>query len=130
MPVSRDPRGLDHMFTFFAMGTRRTMFDGIESLLPGHYLKIAFRTDGHVADIIERQYWDLDFPDAGDEDNPSDPKRLVDEFEATFQRSVELRLRSDVPVVSYLSGGVDSAAVLAMASRVRGAAAAEFHHRL
>lgn len=118
--ASLDPRGLDHMFTFFAMGTRRTMFAGIESLLPGHYLKIAFRSDGQIADVVERQYWDLDFPDAGDEDNPSDPTRLVDEFEATFQRSVELRLRSDVPVVSYLSGGVDSAAVLAMASRVRG----------
>ncbi len=115
-----DPRGLDHMFTFFAMGTRRTMFEGISSVLPGHVLRIAFRSDGQPAEIVERQYWDLDFPDAGDEDNPADPKRLVDEFEATFQRSVELRLRSDVPVVSYLSGGVDSAAVLAMASRVRG----------
>lgn len=120
VPVRADPRGLDHMFTFFAMGTRRTMFDGIQSLLAGHYLKIAFRNDSKPADVIERQYWDLDFPDAGEEDNPSNPKRLVDEFEATFQRSVELRLRSDVPVVSYLSGGVDSAAVLAMASRVRG----------
>ena len=115
-----DPRGLDHMFTFFAMGTRRTMFQGIESVLPGHYLKIAFRSDGKAAEVIERQYWDLDFPDQGFEDNPVDPKHLIDEFEATFQRSVELRLRSDVPVVGYLSGGVDSAAVLAMASRIRG----------
>jgi asparagine synthase (glutamine-hydrolysing) len=120
VPIAADPRGLDHMFTFFAMSTRRTMFEGIQSLLPGHYLKIAFTTDGKPADIVERQYWDLDFPDAGQEDNPSDPKRLVDEFEATFQRSIELRLRADVPVVGYLSGGVDSAAVLAMASRVRG----------
>jgi hypothetical protein len=38
-----DPRGLDHIFTFFAMGTRRTMFEGVQSVLPGHYLKIAFR---------------------------------------------------------------------------------------
>jgi asparagine synthase (glutamine-hydrolysing) len=120
VPIAADARGLDHMFTFFAMPSRRTMFAGIESLLPGHYLKIAFTNDSKPAEIVERQYWDLDFPDAGEEDNPSDPKRLVDEFEATFQRSVELRLRSDVPVVGYLSGGVDSAAVLAMASRVRG----------
>ncbi len=120
VPIAADARGLDHMFTFFAMSTRRTMFEGIQSILPGHYLKIAFTNDGTPAEIVERQYWDLDFPDAGQEDNPSNPKRLVDEFEAAFQRSVELRLRSDVPVVSYLSGGVDSAAVLAMASRVRG----------
>lgn len=115
-----DPRGLDHMFTFFAMGTRRTMFEGVESLLPGHYLRITFQSGGKLADVVEREYWDLDFPDVGEEDNPSNPKALIDEFEATFQRSVELRLRSDVPVVSYLSGGVDSAAVLAIASRVRG----------
>lgn len=115
-----DCRGLDHMFTFFGMGTRRTMFSGVESVLPGHYLRIAFRSDGKPADVVERKYWDLDFPDAGHEDNPANPEHLVDEFEATFQRAVELRLRSDVPVVGYLSGGVDSAAVLAMASRVRG----------
>ena len=115
-----DPRGLDHMFTFFAMGTRRTMFEGVESLLPGHYLRITFQTGGKLADVVEREYWDLDFPDAGEEDNPSNPKALIDEFEATFHRSVELRLRADVPVVSYLSGGVDSAAVLAVASRIRG----------
>ena len=106
IPIAADPRGLDHMFTFFAMPARRTMFAGIESLLPGHYLKIEFRSDGKPAEIIERQYWDLDFPNAGDEDNPSDPKRLIDEFEATFQRAIELRLRADVPVVGYLSGGV------------------------
>lgn len=115
-----DCRGLDHMFTFFGMGTRRTMFAGVESVLPGHYLRIEFRSDGQPADVVERKYWDLDFPDSGHEDNPANPEHLVDEFEATFQRAVELRLRADVPVVGYLSGGVDSAAVLAMASRVRG----------
>lgn len=115
-----DPRGLDHMFTFFAMGTRRTMFSGIQSILPGHYLEMEFRTDGKACDIVERKYWDLDFPNRGDEDRGVSETALVDEFEAAFQKSVELRLRADVPVVSYLSGGVDSAAVLAMASRIRG----------
>ena len=45
---------------------------------------------------------------------------LIDEFEATFQRAVEIRLRADVPVVGYLSGGVDSAYVLATASKIAG----------
>ena len=115
-----DPRGLDHMFTFFAMATRRTMFEGVQAIAPGHYLKIEFRRDEKPADIVERRYWDLDFPDWGQEDSPANPSSVVDEFEAVFQRAVELRLRSDVPVVSYLSGGVDSASVLAMATRVRG----------
>jgi len=115
-----DPRGLDHIFTFFAMGTRRTMFEGISSVLPGHYLKIQFRNDGEAADIVERQYWDLDFPDAGDEYDPEDPTKLIDEFDATFQRAVEVRLRADVPVVSYLSGGIDSAMVLSNVAKIRG----------
>ena len=121
-----DPRGLDQLMTFFAMGTRRTMFEGVEALLPGHYLKIAFRHDGNPAEIVERRYWDLDFPDAGSEENPRDVNRLIDEFEATFRRAVEIRLRADVPVVGYLSGGVDSAYVLATASKLRGSPVPSF----
>ncbi len=48
------------------------------------------------------------------------PQALIDEFEETFSRAVEIRLRADVPVVGYLSGGVDSAYVLATAAKVRG----------
>ena len=122
-----DPRGLDHVFTFFAMGTRRTMFAGVELLAPGHYLRIAFRTDGTATEVEERCYWDLDFPDWGDEDDPADENALVDEFEAVFSRAVEIRLRAEVPVVGYLSGGVDSAYVLATASKLRGKPLAELH---
>jgi asparagine synthase (glutamine-hydrolysing) len=120
VPAATDPRGLDHLFTFFAMSTRRTMFQGVQSVLPGHYLKIAFRRDGSPAEIVERRYWDFDFPDAGEEEDPADAKGLIDEFETTFRHAVDIRLRADVPVVGYLSGGVDSAYVLATASAVRG----------
>ncbi len=118
-PVT-DIRGLDHLFTFYAIGSRRTLFDGVQSILPGHYLRIAFRQDDAAAAIEERRYWDLDFPDWGDEQDAADPTALIDEFEATFQRAVEIRLRADVPVVGYLSGGVDSAYVLATASKIAG----------
>ena len=107
VPAAVDVQGLDHLFTFYALGTRRTLFDGVQSILPGHYLRIAFRQDGGAAEIEERRYWDLDFPDWGDEQDAADPTALIDEFEATFQRAVEIRLRADVPVVGYLSGGVD-----------------------
>ena len=121
-----DPRGLDHLFTFFAMGTRRTMFDGVHSLLPGHYLKIEFRPDAQRAEIRERRYWEFDFPDAGQEDDPEASEQLIDEFEDKFRRAVEIRLRADVPVVGYLSGGVDSAYVLANASKLRGSPVPSF----
>jgi asparagine synthase (glutamine-hydrolysing) len=126
IPAAPDPRGLDHLFTFFAMGTRRTMFQGVQSLLPGHYLKIAFRQDGKPAEVVERQYWDFDFPDAGDELDARDGTHLIDEFESRFRRAVDIRLRADVPVVGYLSGGVDSAYVLATASNLRGSPVPSF----
>jgi asparagine synthase (glutamine-hydrolysing) len=124
--AAADPRGLDQLFTFFAMGTRRTMFEGVQSLLPGHYLKIAFRRDGKATEIVERRYWDFDFPDAGSEENPRNLETAIDEFEARFRRAVEIRLRADVPVVGYLSGGVDSAYVLATASKLRGSPVPSF----
>ena len=120
VPAAVDVQGLDHLFTFYALGTRRTLFDGVQSILPGHYLRIAFRQDGGAAEIEERRYWDFDFPDWGHEQDAADPTALIDEFEATFQRAVEIRLRADVPVVGYLSGGVDSAYVLATASKIAG----------
>lgn len=109
-----DPRGVDHLFTFFCAGTTRTFFEGILSLPPGHFLKVR---DGRVT---KHCYWDLDFPDAGAEQRLDDPTPLVEELEALLQQSVERRLRSDVPVVSYISGGLDSTVVLGFCSRHRG----------
>jgi asparagine synthase (glutamine-hydrolysing) len=109
-----DSRGVDHFFTFFCAGTTRTCFEGVKSLPPGHYLKIR---DGRVT---QHCYWDLDFPDAGSERRLDDPAPLVEELEALLQQAVERRLRSDVPVVSYISGGLDSTVVLGLCSRHRG----------
>ena len=124
-----DPRGLDHLFTFFALGTRRTMFEGVQAVAPGHYLKIAWRGDDRAATPVEIKYWDFDFPDWGEEDDP-EPASAIAEFEQTFARAVELRLRADVPVVGYLSGGVNSAYVLATAARVAGRALPSFTIRI
>ncbi|MBX3165794.1 MAG: asparagine synthase (glutamine-hydrolyzing) [Candidatus Eremiobacteraeota bacterium] len=106
-----DPLALDHIFSFFAMGMRRTMFAGVQALLPGHYLKLE---NGSVS---ERQYWDLDFPDQGQELRGPD---LAAQLGERLERSVAVRLRADVPVVSYLSGGVDSSLVASLASRQLG----------
>src|SRR5271168_760701 len=75
-----DPKGVDHQFTFFCAGTTRTFFDGISSLPPGHFLKIR---DGRVT---QHRYWDLDFPDAGDERRLDDPSPIVDELESLLER--------------------------------------------
>jgi asparagine synthase (glutamine-hydrolysing) len=117
---SPDPKGIDLFFNTWCAGTSRTFFDGIKSIPPGHYIKVR---DGRIE---LRRYWDLDFPDAGLERRLDDPTALVDELEFLIRQAVERRLRGDVPVVSYLSGGLDSTVVLGLSSRHRGSAVPSF----
>jgi asparagine synthase (glutamine-hydrolysing) len=120
VPARPDRRGINHAFTFFSMPGPVTCFEGIQALLPGHYLRIQLGQGGESAQVSEHVYWEIDFPDQGDEDPGRDEKQVIDGFEQVFTAAVERRLRADVPVVSYLSGGVDSSTVVALASKVRG----------
>jgi asparagine synthase (glutamine-hydrolysing) len=117
-----DPRpdvmGINHVFTFFAQPGPQTCFLGIRALTPGHFLRVDL-SRGATTRVAECSYWRMDFPDRGQE--TSGPvSQLVDGFEAVLRESVAKRLRADVPVVSYLSGGVDSSTVVALAGRERG----------
>jgi asparagine synthase (glutamine-hydrolysing) len=122
VPARPDPHGINHIFTFFALPGAVTAFAGVSLLLPGHYLDIALGEAGRTgqpAAVRDRVYWEIDFPDRGQEED-GDARKLVDGFEEVLLRAVDKRLRADVPVVSYLSGGVDSSMVVAMACKVRG----------
>lgn len=110
-----DRRGIDFLFNFYGPGTSRTFFKGIKLLPPGHFLKIK-------SDHIElKKYWDLNFPDKGEGRQEKDPRILVDELETLLNQAIQRRLHSDVPVVSYLSGGLDSSLILGLSSRLKGA---------
>ena len=123
VPARPDRRGIDHIFTFSAMPGPRTCFEGIQLLTPGHYLSVTpGNGNGSSANIEEQAFWKMDFPDQGAEEWGDDPKRLVDEFEQVLLQAVEERLRADVPVGAYLSGGVDSSMILALACHVNGPA--------
>ncbi len=122
IPRQADPGGLDDIFTMFAMPGRRTAFRNIQSLRPGGCLTVARPTGGGAAELRERQYWDFDFPDAAasaQADEFPAPRRVA-QFAELFERAVARRLRADVPVAAYLSGGVDSAWTVATASRLLG----------
>jgi len=88
-----------------------TLFGGINSLLPGHYLEIA---DGEVA---RKQYWDLpvieDKADRGE-------AFYIENIRSLLESAVRLRMRADVPLGAYLSGGLDSSAIVALMSRFAG----------
>jgi len=95
----------------FIQPGERTLFDGVFSVPPGHYLR-ATREAHRV-----HQYWDVDYP----RDDAPQPKMTDTEYIAGFrevlEEAVKTRLRADVPVGCYLSGGIDSCAVLGLASR-------------
>jgi asparagine synthase (glutamine-hydrolysing) len=97
---------------FVAHPPDRTLFAGIYQLPPGNYL-IA---DGDHVRVIP--YWDWDYPLACDTVATGDPREWVERLEHSFEEAVRLRLRADVPVACYLSGGIDSCAVLGVASRL------------
>lgn len=109
-----DPRGIDYFFNFFSMPNERTCFAGIRQLPPGHYGVV------ENGEFQIRQYWDLDFPDAGSEIRFADPAQAIDELEEQLRGAVRRRLVGEVPVSCYLSGGLDSTVVLALACQERG----------
>ena len=114
-----DLRGIDQAFNFFSLPGPATCFAGVTSFQPGQYMSINLGASSRV-EPERKYYWQIDFPDQGQEEPESDPKKLVDEFERVLLGAVERRLRADVPVVSYLSGGIDSSLVVAMAAKIRG----------
>jgi asparagine synthase (glutamine-hydrolysing) len=123
VPAEPDLRGIDHIFTFSALPGPITCFKGIQLLQAGHYLMVRpGDKSGTTSSITDRAYWEMDFPDRGQEERGENAKALVDRFEHLLLKAVEERLRADVPVGSYLSGGVDSSVIAALACHVKGPA--------
>lgn len=118
-----DLRGLDQIFTFAAMPGPVTCFEGVQMLTPGHFLQITPANEGTAVPAVREQaYWTMDFPNQGEENPETDARKLVDGLEDVLLKAVEKRLRADVPVGAYLSGGLDSSMIVAMACKLKGEA--------
>ena len=96
-----DPQALAQTFTFWAPLAPRTVFQGIEELPPGHYMEVS------ANERTVSRYWQLTFPEAGEED-PISEADAADRLRALLSDATRLRLRADVTVGGYLSGGLDS----------------------
>jgi len=103
-----DPVSLDQIFVFWSTLPGRSLFRGIRQVPPGHYLTAR---DGRIE--IER-YWQLRFDP---EDSPRATNEYLDEFRELLVDATRLRLRADVPVGAYLSGGLDSSTIAAIVRR-------------
>ena len=110
VPARWDEESVFHAVEFGGHPVR-TLFDGIFSVPPGHYL---LATDKHMH---LNEYWDFDYPRADRGARPSSDADYAAEFRHALEEAVRLRLRADVPVGCYLSGGLDSCSVLALAAR-------------
>lgn len=106
-PPALDPVALDQLFSFWSPVSPRTLFAGVRELSPGHLLTVE---DGKLRD---RCYWDWQFPVTGDWHRGSDGD-LADQLHALLADATRIRLRADVPVGAYLSGGLDSSALVAL----------------
>lgn len=105
-----DPVALDQIFTLWAPIAPRTPFRGISELPPASLMIV----DENGVSI--RTYWQMDFPDAGEPSRHRSIGAAAEELRALLTDASRIRMRADVPVGSYLSGGLDSSIVSALAA--------------
>ena len=111
MRAELDPEALLEYLTFQNLFTERTLFQGV-SLLPAGSLQRIGAADGPRA---PQRWWDYDFrePEAAD---TAEPQEYLEELDRLFEQAVNRQLVADVAVGSYLSGGMDSGSITAVAA--------------
>ncbi|MGH9577215.1 MAG: asparagine synthase (glutamine-hydrolyzing), partial [Terriglobales bacterium] len=100
-----DPSSLDQVFTFWSALSPRTAFRDIVELPPGHYMTV------RRGKLALHKYWEIDFHD------PDEHRGLegrIEELCGLLVDATKIRLRADVPVGAYLSGGLDSSTIAAI----------------
>lgn len=86
-----------------------TFYKGIYKLMPGHYLLVK------NGSVTEKVYWE--FPQCLEKDMRRDKQEVYEKFEALLTDSVKIRMRSDVAFGAFLSGGLDSSAIVSLMAK-------------
>ena len=108
MQPELDEIGLRRYLKYRFVYGERTMFKGVNEIPPGFYMEISIN-----GQIKKTQYWNMDF-------SPKDNLRfheLSEKLLTTLESSVKMRMISDVPIGSFLSGGIDSSAITGLMAR-------------
>jgi asparagine synthase (glutamine-hydrolysing) len=100
---------VNHLFTTMCTPSSESIVEGVHKLKPGHLLIVSAK-DG----IRVREYWDVVF----DPDYGKPEQYFVERLRDLLEQSVRLRMISDVPLGAFLSGGIDSSAVVATMARL------------
>ncbi|MBU0753571.1 MAG: asparagine synthase (glutamine-hydrolyzing) [Planctomycetes bacterium] len=106
-----DPEAIDQIFTFWTTLPGASIFEGVRLLPPGSFLMVDERGSRM------QSYWQMEFPEAGQEDGTADPREKAQELRPLLEDATRLRLRADVTVGAYLSGGIDSSTITALTHR-------------
>jgi asparagine synthase (glutamine-hydrolysing) len=107
VPRELDPGAIDEYLTYQYVPHPKTIFRGIRKLPPGHY---AVWQDGNWE---EQSYWQPDF----NVEVPIAEEEAIERLRELLTSAVQLRMRSDVPLGAFLSGGVDSSLIVALMQR-------------
>ncbi len=108
---SLDKESISQIFTFWTTLTPKTPFKNIVELQPGHFMKI------NSGGIQIQKYWNMNFP-ARKDIKSSNLSDTIEELDELLYDAVKIRLRADVPVGAYLSGGLDSSVTTAYIKKV------------
>lgn len=111
VPREIDDEAIHHYLTFQYIPHPMTGFKGIKKLPPAHYLHMDLSTGEPRVEI--KRYWNLDNSTVLDLPEEEWEARILEKLE----ESVRIRLMSDVPLGAFLSGGVDSSAIVAMMAK-------------
>ncbi len=105
LPRALDPRAVEDYFALGYIPEPKTIYRDVHKLNPGHTLLVR---RGHDLPA-QKQYWDLPFTPLA----PASEAALAEELVARIREAVDIRLVAEVPLGAFLSGGVDSSAVVA-----------------
>lgn len=108
--IDVDYNALNQYFTFQNVFTYNTLFKGVTMLPPANTVKINSSSDG----VYHHSWWDFNFTNPDNTITFEDATSLTKEY---FERAVARQMIADVPVGSYLSGGMDSGSITAVASK-------------
>ena len=109
IPRVLDPQAISDVFTCWAPLGPLTAFQGVRQLPPGHYAVFS------PAGLVISPYWQLSFAASGWEDRCDN--QLTEELQHLLLDATRIRLRADVPVGAYLSGGLDSTCITSLVKR-------------
>ncbi len=112
---SMDWSAVQDVLTFWVTLPGETIFTGVGEIPPGHFFY-------WTADrgLTMKSYWDINFPaeDSFGPGHEARPGKIAERFIELLEDAVRLRLRADVPVGAYLSGGIDSSVIASLVQRI------------